>query len=144
MSVVDLAKATRALQRGHVVQANGCWEWQRSKMNSGYGRIYTGFGRDMSAHRAAYIAWNGDIPEGKVVMHTCDNRVCINPDHLILGTKADNSRDMVAKGRNKSPGWQKTACPRGHPYDRININGARYCSICHREALRAFRERKQA
>lgn len=139
-----MAKAERALIKGHAVSSSGCWVWQRSVMNSGYGRIYTGFDRDMGAHRAAYLVWKGEIAAGMVVMHTCDNRLCINPDHLTLGTKADNSRDMVSKGRNVSPGWKKTACPRGHSYDRINIKGARYCSICHRATMLRHRERKSA
>lgn len=141
---LDLSRAERALLRGHTKMPNGCWEWQRSTMNSGYGRIYTGFHRDVSAHRAAFIVWNGEIPDGLIVMHVCDNRLCINPAHLKLGTKRDNSRDMVAKGRNVSPSRLRTACPRGHAYDGVNSQGARTCSICHRAAVRRHNQRKFA
>ena len=141
---MNRARANAALQAGHRKQSSGCWEWQRATMNSGYGRIYQGFDRDMSAHKGAYLTWVGEVPEGLCVLHRCDNRICINPSHLFLGTKADNSRDMVAKGRQKCPARARTHCPRGHQYDGINSKGARICSICHRAAVARFKERKPA
>lgn len=144
MTPENIERAKKALNAGHKKVASGCWEWQRSRMNSGYGRVYQGFMRDMGAHRAAYIVWKGDVPEGFCVLHRCDNRICINPSHLFLGTKADNTRDMVAKGRHRCPARERTACPRGHPYDGKNINGARTCSICDRAARRRHNERKAA
>lgn len=63
----------------------------------------------MDAHRASWIMSHGGIPDGLCVLHRCDNRRCINIDHLFLGTKADNSRDMVSKGRSARGERQRCA-----------------------------------
>jgi hypothetical protein len=76
-----------------------CWEWQGAVNALGYGTSCLGL-----AHRVAYVDAKGDIPEGIMVLHTCDNPACCNPNHLWLGTNADNMRDMKEKGRGKS-GW---------------------------------------
>lgn len=55
----------------------------------------------MGAHRAAFIVFNGQIPKGMCVLHRCDNRPCINPQHLFIGTQLDNVADMISKGRSK-------------------------------------------
>lgn len=65
----------------------------------GYCYITRGRGVRLRAHRFIYETLVGEIPEGMLVRHTCDNRVCINPDHLIIGTAADNSQDMVSRNR---------------------------------------------
>ncbi len=76
-----------------------CWEWQGPNRHKfGYGQLRIK-GRQYSAHQVAYIAWNGPIPLGMQVRHTCDNPLCINPRHLLLGTSQDNHDDMVARGR---------------------------------------------
>lgn len=54
------------------------------------------------AHRMSYIAFNGDIPKGKSIMHSCDNRSCVNPDHLSIGTRSENTQDMLEKGRGNT------------------------------------------
>jgi hypothetical protein len=79
---------------------SGCIEWQGTVVKtSGYGEIVVD-GRKIPAHRAAWMAHRGEIPDGLVVMHACDNRRCINPEHLSLGTRRDNSVDMAKKGRS--------------------------------------------
>lgn len=76
-----------------------CQEWQASANSAGYGVWWDGT-RTRAAHRMAYELEYGTIPNGMVVMHSCDNRKCINPDHLSVGTQGDNLRDMTDKGRH--------------------------------------------
>lgn len=82
----------------------GCWEWAGGRNQSGYGRLCVGSRRDgtrqtMQAHRYSYSIFVGPIPPGLWVLHKCDNPPCINPDHLFLGDRMDNTRDRDAKGR---------------------------------------------
>lgn len=76
---------------------NGCIEWRGSKDRDGYGQI-----NGRRAHRAAYELINGPIPDGMVVLHSCDNPSCINPKHMKIGTQRDNVHDMLNKGRRHS------------------------------------------
>lgn len=80
--------------------ADACWEWQGSRLPSGYGRFYPKWKVGLYAHRVAWeMANERAIPSGLHVLHRCDNPRCVRPGHLRIGTRSDNMQDMVAKGR---------------------------------------------
>lgn len=79
-------------------EAPGCWLWEGAVIPNGYGQIVL-FGRPEYAHRAMWRAVHGAIEDGLFVCHRCDVRCCVRPDHLFLGSNADNVADMVQKGR---------------------------------------------
>lgn len=75
-----------------------CWIWQGNAYSNGYGCIKA-FGKMVSCHRLSYSLYHGEIPTGMEVMHSCDKPLCINPDHLSIGTHKENMHDMITKGR---------------------------------------------
>lgn len=125
----------------------GCWEWTAALRDTGYGQMglsksspFFGYAngtgpwnRPIKAHRFSWLIHHGSIPEGMCVLHHCDNRKCVRPDHLFLGTKTDNMRDASAKGRLSGQKTTRTHCKRGHPFTGSNAvvwSGRRRCRAC--------------
>ena len=104
---------------------SGCVLWTATRNHSGYG-VVTHFRRTYLAHRAAWIARNGPIPEGMLVCHRCDVRACINPKHLFLGTAKANMADKVRKGRWRNQHTPATEPAKPRDLMHIELGGQKY------------------
>ncbi len=83
-----------------VTPTPSCWLWDATIMNTGYGQIY--YKRKLQlAHRVSYMLFVGTIPKGLWVLHNCDNRRCVNPNHLYVGTRQDNMDDMINRNHSQ-------------------------------------------
>ena len=109
--------ASRFWRFVEVAGPDDCWLWVGGRTSNGYGQMWSGVysgghAVPVRAHRASYVIHYGEIPEGKYVCHTCDNRLCVNPAHLWLGTHSDNMLDMRSKGRAVPPPTRYGVVPR--------------------------------
>lgn len=82
-----------------VFDRSGCHLWIGATTSMGYGNFFL-YGSNWLAHRASWELFIGNIPDDKLVLHKCDTPLCVNPDHLFLGTHKDNTQDMMSKGRD--------------------------------------------
>jgi hypothetical protein len=137
--------ATPAVERfwRHVDRTDDCWLWTGDVQTHGYGRIVVD-GHEVKAHRFSWFLHQGSWPgPGLEVCHSCDVRNCVRPDHLFLGTKADNMRDASHKGRIRNQHSGRAVCLKGHVFSEENTyltpDGRRQCKSCRRarERLRS-------
>lgn len=118
-----------------VTMGGGCWIWEGNLDGVGYG-MDKYEGRIQGTHRISWQLFRGPIPEGLCVLHHCDVRCCVNPNHLFVGTKKDNARDAERKGRVPRPLAEK--CVNGHNDWRLGLT-RRYCATCKQETNRRIR-----
>ena len=79
-----------------------CWEWTGGTQTEGYGNFKVN-GKTQLAHRVSYVMHHGPLDRREVVLHSCDNRICVNPDHISKGSQLENMHDMMKKGRKAMP-----------------------------------------
>lgn len=135
-----------------VQKGNGCWLWSGYRTPFGHGTFTIRKGAVRYAHRVAYALHSGADLAGVVVCHRCDMPSCVNPDHLYVGTMADNARDMVERGRISRSRSLLTHCKNGHELTPENVyvgrvarSRSRYgnhlpwrkCRVCARDRKRA-------
>lgn len=114
-----------------VKKTRGCWNWTGHTNNHGYGGMRVN-GKQERVHRISYMVHHGKKPT-KWVLHHCDNRRCVKPDHLYEGDRSDNMRDM--KDRKRHPLMRRKACVRGHVYKKgsyVYRRGQRFCIECNK------------
>lgn len=96
-------KTIERFKTGYIVNNNNCWIWNKSTDKDGYGKFAMSFPQKIErAHRASWVLYRGIIPENKCVLHKCDVTSCVNPEHLWLGTRDDNNKNMAIKERSRN------------------------------------------
>tara|TARA_R110002167_G_scaffold301457_1_gene505770 strand:+ start:296 stop:718 length:423 start_codon:yes stop_codon:yes gene_type:complete len=127
----------------NITITKGCWKWNLYKDKLGLPIIWAN-GKSVPAHRFVYEMFNGEIQYQQEIKQTCKNKGCINPEHLIQVTRAENVKDTGVGRHNKI----KTHCPKGHPYDKKNTlrirDNYRQCIICKRAFGRKYAAKRRA
>ncbi len=136
-----------------------CWLWLGSVSGNGYGDLWVGK-KHMNAHRYSYTLHKGEIPDGMHILHSCDNRPCVNPDYLSIGTNSDNINDAIKKGRfrplrkNKngdsigiSSRHKSSLCFNGHDITKkeniyTSPNSRRFCKVCDKIRSKKYNDKK--
>ncbi len=114
-----------------------CWEFKGKLFSNGYGDFRMNAVSTM-AHRVSYFIANGELPDDLVVCHHCDNRRCVNPQHLFIGTQVDNMQDMMQKGRNKPARGEKGGKSKLTDNDVRSIRQLAISGMFHREIAAKF------
>lgn len=121
-----------------------CWNWMGCRERQGHG-VVARYGKKVKAHRWSFETFVGPIGDGLLVRHLCNNPPCVNPDHLAVGTHADNKMDSMKAGTARNGNFYKTHCVNGHAFDEANTavrsNGERTCRTCHRVCEQRRRDR---
>lgn len=126
----------------YIEDEQGCWIWQRSVAQNGYGRLYDAVHRrELLAHRHVYELMVGPIPEGLTLDHLCRVRRCVNPSHLDPCTLGENT--MRGEGV-ATQNARKTHCKRGHEFDAVTPEGHRRCLRCSADSTRRGRQARRA
>jgi hypothetical protein len=102
----------------YIPDSNGCWIWQGCVNTNGRGYLTHRY-KNYQAHRFSWVIHRGEIPQGMLVLHRCDVPLCVNPDHLFIGTAADNTADMMRKGRNRSGGGKNPVYGMRNPHAKL-------------------------
>lgn len=125
----------------HTICSDGCWHWTgRTNARTGYGYLWWD-GRRQGAHRVAYELAKGAIPVGMQIDHLCRNRACVNPSHMEpVPPRVNYLRGVGITAQAAA----RTACPRGHAYDRVSKDGSRDCGTCHADRMRERRAARAA
>jgi len=148
--IIDDKTLLRFMNKVKFFEPGKCWEWTGYIRKDGYANFWVK-NKVFLAHRFSYLIAKGDIPRDMSVCHSCDNPKCINPDHLWLGTHAENMKDCAKKGRIVNPELNKKHCKRNHPLFGDNLRlykdkskGLifRKCRACDRIRARKYREHR--
>ena len=128
------------------IPESGCWIWEGSMFRTGYGKFQWRTKKTVSAHRAAWRLFNGNLSDDVMVLHKCDVRLCVNPNHLFLGDQSVNMQDCLAKGRWRKSDYSRKECKNGHVYTASTSrfwNGVRICRVCDAEKSARYLQRKK-